>query len=243
MQRILFFSDTHLNPTQSERIGFLADFMEKQSKNTDFYILGDLFDIWIGPGHIKLGEYQNILKELKKLSSSGININFIPGNRDYMVGPELTESTGIIVLSEIYELNANGKKILLTHGDLLCTQDRDYQRYRRVMRSGVVKTITRSLPHSVGQTIGQGLKKMSARSKETKTPMSKNIVMDTVQYYFDLSFDAVICGHIHQAQHIEVPTNGKTKHLFVTGQLAPDTKGGFSLPYVTMINGQLELVQ
>ncbi|MFH1228025.1 MAG: UDP-2,3-diacylglucosamine diphosphatase [Planctomycetota bacterium] len=242
MQRILFFSDTHLSPAEPERTVFLADFMENQSKNTAFYILGDLFDIWIGPGHIKLMEYQHILNRLKILTSAGMDINFIPGNRDYMVGPELTEATGVRVLPEMFELNANGKKLLLTHGDLLCTHDRDYQRYRRVVQSGVVKTITRNLPHSMGRTIGRGLKKISARSKGTKTSASKDIVMDTVKEYLDQSFDAIICGHIHKAQHIEVLSSGKIKHLFVTGALAPDGKGGFDLPCVSLIKGKLELL-
>jgi UDP-2,3-diacylglucosamine hydrolase len=268
MLKTIFFSDTHLSPAQPDKTRFLIEFLNTHSKDTSFYILGDLFDIWIGPGHVKLMDYADILNAFRKLTGSGTAINFIPGNRDYMVGQELAEATGVRVLPEVYALNLPGMKIMLTHGDLLCTDDIDYQSYRRLMQSKLVKSAARSLPTSVGTRLGKGLKNFSAGSDSARIIPGKTIarllerselqptipgsnslrsncrriVPATVKRFLKESYDAVICGHIHKPSQTEFNVSNKVKHLFVVGSLNKDAGGNFSLPHALYQDGKIELI-
>ena len=240
-QRIIFFSDTHLSPAQPDKTGFLIDFLNTHSKNTSFYILGDLFDIWIGPGHVKLLDYADILNTFKKLTDSDVEINFIPGNRDYMVGQELADATGVKVLPEIFLLTLPNKKVMLTHGDLLCTQDIAYQNYRRLMQSELVKSAARALPASVGTKLGKGLKTFSAGSDTARILPVKNIVPATIKRFFKQSFDAIVCGHIHKPSQTELNVANKVKYLFVVGSLNKDTRGNFQFSYAECLDGEIKI--
>ncbi|MBI4713420.1 MAG: UDP-2,3-diacylglucosamine diphosphatase [Planctomycetes bacterium] len=236
-KRIIFFADTHLSPAQPDKSRFVIDFLHQQSRNTTFYILGDFFDIWIGPAHIKLPDYAEILKELKKLTASGVAINLIPGNRDYMVGPELTRAAGIKVLPPVFTLDTGHIRLILTHGDLLCTNDTPYQGYRRLLQSRIVKSVGKSLPGPVGRTLGKGLRRnFSTPKSEYKILPGKNIVrlpvklqptipgsnspcsncrsivIATAKRYLT-GCDAIICGHIHRHSQ----TRFGDKQLFVVG--------------------------
>ena len=126
----LFISDLHLSLEKPEITGrFLAFLSDRATKAAALYILGDLFDAWIGDDDFTPPN-NKIRKQLKQLTDSGIPVYFQPGNRDFLLGKKFVADTGIILLDDYAVIDLYGIPTLLTHGDLLCTDDLAYQEFR-----------------------------------------------------------------------------------------------------------------
>ena len=130
----LFVSDVHLDSERPELTGRFLDFLERQaSRAGKLYILGDLFEYWIGddcPGD--LGE--TIAAALTSLADSGVPVYFMHGNRDFLLGPDYAAAAGMELLDDPTPLELDGRYLLLSHGDALCTDDIEYQKLRRQVR-------------------------------------------------------------------------------------------------------------
>lgn len=220
MAPIIFFADTHLNISQPDKTQRVIRFLRNQSLDTTFYILGDLFDLWIGPNHIELNDYKEIIEEFKRLTSAGMKINFIPGNRDFQVGPEISNKTGIKIMPEIFSITLGDKKILLTHGDIFCTEDKSYQTYRRVSHAKIIRSAYRLLPKKIGMGLGKKIRGYSQDIVPQKPLITRNIIDSVLNRYFKKGYDIIICGHIHKHQKREI-FPGKT--LITVGSW--ETKG------------------
>ena len=149
MKSIYFISDIHLDPNNSKVTKKFIEFMNNKSSDMkELYILGDLFEFWIDD---KYDIIQNnlIISTLKKISENGTKIFLMHGNRDFLVGKKFTKITNIQILPENYILNLNETKILITHGDLLCTDDVDYQKFRRFIRNKLTLKIFNSLSNNI----------------------------------------------------------------------------------------------
>lgn len=135
MDHCLFISDLHLCESRPHITKSFIDFLKTKAKNAQaLYILGDFFEYWAGDDAIEIGAHQTIIKSLKKLSSS-TEIFLMHGNRDFLIGNKFEEATGAKLLTDPTLLNLYGKSVLLSHGDALCTDDADYQKFRREVRS------------------------------------------------------------------------------------------------------------
>ncbi len=135
-KEILFISDLHLNPEQLDDTGRLfIDFLQTQASATDaLYILGDLFELWLGDDAI-LPAYQPYLEALRKLTDSGTSLYIIRGNRDFLLGDKFQSLTGAQLLKDPTVINLDGIPTLLMHGDLLCTDDIAYQQFRAMVHN------------------------------------------------------------------------------------------------------------
>ncbi|MEK7449818.1 MAG: UDP-2,3-diacylglucosamine diphosphatase [Planctomycetota bacterium] len=236
----IFLADVHLNPKNPGRTKKFLDFLASLPKNkeTVLYILGDLFDFWIGPKHIDLPDHSEVLKQLKKLTREELTINFIHGNRDFQIGREFSQATGVNVLGDNAIIKLGDQKVWLTHGDLLCTNDTGYTSYRRLARTRLVQSAYQSLPRTAGYGIGSGLRRLSAKLVAQKPEQTRAIVLKTVRSYFDKGYDVIICGHIHHAGRKIIKTSpDQNKLLFTLGLwseqtghfLTYDEKSGFNL--------------
>ena len=131
----LFISDLHLEASRPE-IGeqFLA-FLESQARTADaLYILGDLFEAWVGDDDPN-PYYAQMKVALRALSDSGVPVFFMHGNRDFMIGARFAEETGITLLADPSPIELHGEKVLLSHGDAMCTDDVEYQQVRAMTRN------------------------------------------------------------------------------------------------------------
>ncbi len=129
-QDIIFISDLHLALEKKEITRRFLNFLENQARSAvAVYILGDLFDAWIGDDD-NTPPNKKIKTHLKQLSDSGTQIFLQQGNRDFLMGKKFCLQTGITLLDEYAVIELNGEKTLLTHGDLLCTDDIPYQQFR-----------------------------------------------------------------------------------------------------------------
>ena len=127
---ILFISDLHISLEKPEITRrFLAFLKNRASKAEAVYILGDLFDAWIGDDDPTPPNRQ-IRKQFKQLTDSGVQVYFQQGNRDFLLGKKFCEETGVKLLEDTVVIDLYGTPTLLTHGDLLCTDDLPYQAFR-----------------------------------------------------------------------------------------------------------------
>ena len=135
----LIIADVHLHPDDTHPINhaFYA-FLDTEASQADaLYILGDLFEMWVGDD-IGLEQYKTVVKLFAELTSSGLPIYLLFGNRDFLMRKAFWQATGINPIYEPYPLTLHGHKLLMLHGDSLCTDDKDYQRARKVLRNPVV---------------------------------------------------------------------------------------------------------
>jgi UDP-2,3-diacylglucosamine hydrolase len=127
---ILFISDLHLSLDKPEITRRFLNFLEKRASQVSaLYILGDLFDAWIGDDDPTPPNFK-IRSQLKQLTQSGTAVYFQPGNRDFLLGKRFCQDTGITLLNDYAVIDLMGSATLLTHGDLLCTDDLPYQAFR-----------------------------------------------------------------------------------------------------------------
>ena len=130
-----FISDLHLSDKHPELTqAFFVFLNESKEACTHLYILGDLFEAWIGDDD-DTPIYQEIKKALLEFTTNGPETFFIHGNRDFLIGNDFAKDTGITLLPDPYSLDINGQKVVLSHGDFLCTDDIDYIAFRDQVRT------------------------------------------------------------------------------------------------------------
>jgi UDP-2,3-diacylglucosamine hydrolase len=132
----LFISDLHLSedrPAANERF---FSFLEDTARDVgSLYILGDFFEYWIGDDDLAYPFHAVIAGILRELSRNGVALYLMHGNRDFLIGTRFCEATGATLLDDPTVVELEGEKTLLMHGDTLCTDDLDYQAWRRTARS------------------------------------------------------------------------------------------------------------
>lgn len=192
MPHTLFIADLHLCAEEPAiTAGFLA-FLRREAPQADaLYILGDLFEAWIGdddPDPLHAG----IASALKALQQLGVPCYFIHGNRDFLLGKRFATASGMTLLPEEQVPELYGRRILIMHGDTLCTDDQGYQRFRRKVHQPWLQKLFLALPLFVRQRIAV---KMRAGSKHANS--SKDISI------MDVNAEAVKAAMMrHQVQYL-----------------------------------------
>jgi UDP-2,3-diacylglucosamine hydrolase len=130
----LFISDLHLDDTRPEITQLFLNFLAKTASNAEaLYILGDLFEAWVGDDETSTIAKQ-VRKALREVSEQGVPIFFMRGNRDFLVSAQFASDCGLTLLPDPCVIDLYGKPTLLMHGDLLCTDDTAYQAFRNQVR-------------------------------------------------------------------------------------------------------------
>jgi UDP-2,3-diacylglucosamine hydrolase len=131
----LFISDLHLEAGRPEIAEQFLKFLKIEAVSADaLYILGDLFESWVGDDDPN-AHYAEVKAAIRKLTDLGIPVYFMHGNRDFMIGEDFAADTGVTLLPEYFVLDINDTRVLLTHGDALCTDDHEYQAMRTMTRN------------------------------------------------------------------------------------------------------------
>ncbi|KFK97512.1 MULTISPECIES: UDP-2,3-diacylglucosamine diphosphatase [unclassified Serratia (in: enterobacteria)] len=169
----LFIADLHLCAQEPAITAGFLRFLQRDAVHADaLYILGDLFEVWIGdddpePLH---GE---IAAALKALQQAGTPCYFIHGNRDFLLGKRFAQASGMTLLPEQQVIDLYGRKALILHGDTLCTDDQAYQEFRRKVHNTWIQTLFLALPLRWRLQIAA---KMRARSQQTNQHKSAAIM-------------------------------------------------------------------
>lgn len=135
MAHTLFISDLHLDESRPQHLDALKQLLESEAGRCDaLYVLGDLFEIWIGDDDDN-PFYQKATQAFRQFSDQGSALFFMHGNRDFLLGEQFAEQTGGDLLDEGSVVDLYGTKVLLMHGDSLCTQDEKYMAFRQQVRN------------------------------------------------------------------------------------------------------------
>jgi len=203
----LFISDLHLSDKQASTLEFFLHFLAHQACQADeLYILGDLFDSWIGDDNC-VAPIPQVIKALKALSEQNTRLFLMHGNRDFLIGKAFCRATGAQLLTDPCCLQLQSRKVLLTHGDLLCTDDVQYQQFRRQIRKPAFIQDFLSRPLQQRTEIARQYRHESmaahALKNEESMDVNKHAVRDMLQQY---AANILIHGHTHRpAVHKDEP--------------------------------------
>ena len=194
-----FISDLHLSAKKPEITERFLKFLREDAIKADaLYILGDLFDVWMGDDQID-PHTQTIIEGLYHLHEQGIPLYFMRGNRDFLIGDDFAHNSGCVLLPDPTRIMLYGKNILLTHGDQLCTLDKKYQYFRRFIRAPMLQSFFLKLPMRLRALIAAWIRKQSKRSQTTPYSPTWDVALETV--YGALRHHdchTLIHGHTHQ---------------------------------------------
>jgi len=237
---MLFVADVHLcesRPAATARFfSFLAQAAQQASA---LYILGDLFEAWVGDDDLESPLHRAVAQHLSDLTSHGVQVFFMHGNRDFMLAQHYAALCGMQLLADPVVIDVFGTATLLTHGDMLCTDDTDYQRFRRVSRHPLMLKILRALPLSLRHTLAGRARIGSEQAKAHKT----NAIMDVNQHAVTEMFrqygvSRMIHGHTHRpALHIHDVTGKDMNEKKCERWVLPDWYGDRGGYIVCDING------
>lgn len=195
----LFISDLHLPDQPSPlREGFLRFLRGPASTAEALYILGDLFEYWIGDD-VGVQAYAQEIEALRALTDSGVAVFFMHGNRDFLVGEAFSAATGVTLLADPTLIEVSGTPTLLSHGDLWCVDDRGYQRWRRFSRNRLAQRLFLKLSVMRRQRIAGGVRGKSHDDKRYKAENIMDVNAGAIRAAFDRSGAArIIHGHTHR---------------------------------------------
>ena len=197
--RTLFISDLHLHAGRPDLTRALLQFLDTHTDPCDsLYILGDLFEAWIGDDAIP-EDLQPVIDKLKSLSDAGIKLFFQHGNRDFLVGNTFAKLTGCVLLPDSYIINLPSGQALIMHGDQLCTDDVEYQALRKQLRNPqwqnafTAKTVTERL--AIAQQLRSASKQKNAQKSETIMDVNPHAVELALEH---ANIKLMIHGHTHR---------------------------------------------
>jgi UDP-2,3-diacylglucosamine hydrolase len=214
----LFISDLHLSPDNPKLIDLTIKFLQQQTHDiSTLYILGDLFNTWLGDDVVPV-EFLPLINQLQQLHKTGISSYIMVGNRDFMLGEKFAQQCGSQLIQEPTVVNIAGQRMLLMHGDSLCTDDVSYQRYRQWSRNRLLQWCFLKLPTSIRQHISDKIKQKSREQKQYKTAMIMDVNQEAVEKVFmnhDVSY--LIHGHTHRPAIHQLTIADKTVYRIVLG--------------------------
>ncbi|WP_417027684.1 UDP-2,3-diacylglucosamine diphosphatase [Citrobacter sp.] len=214
----LFIADLHLC-TEEPAItaGFLRFLADDARKADALYILGDLFEAWIGdddPNPL----HREMAAAIKALTDSGVPCFFIHGNRDFLIGKRFAHESGMTLLPQEKVLNLYGRNVLIMHGDTLCTDDTGYQAFRAKVHQPWLQKLFLSLPLFIRQRIAA---KMRAGSKAANSSKSLEIMDVNPQAVINEmekhQVQWLIHGHTHRPAVHELTANAQPAFRVVLG--------------------------
>lgn len=209
-----FISDIHLHANSNFQAQLLIEFLNTKAIDADaLYIVGDLFAIWLGDD-LKEPYSLELIAALKKLSAK-VPIYIMHGNRDFLIGKKFCNASGAKLLPDPSIITIYGQKILLTHGDQLCTLDISYQKFRRIVQNPILNKIFLLLPIQTRRKIGRFLSK---KSRNKQDPEVYNVANHTVEEWFNkYNTNLMIHGHTHMPA---IHNDNQTKRI-VLGDWEP----------------------
>lgn len=214
----LFIADIHLSIQKPTIIAGFLHFLRHYVINAEaLYILGDLFEIWIGdddPNPL----HQEIATALKALSQRGIRCYFIHGNRDFLLGQHYAANCGMTLLPAQQVLELAGYRVVILHGDTLCTDDIDYQYFRCCVRQYWFKKLFLLLPLPVRLNIAGMIRANNVRIDTNKKMDAIDVNMQSVMTVLTQTKAAImIHGHTHQPALHEIASATGVYHRAVLG--------------------------
>lgn len=214
----LFISDLHLSASRAGLADLFVAFLERRVRPTDtLYILGDLFEVWLGDD-AATGDQRRTMAALRARADSGTRIMFIHGNRDFLAGKGFEEESGCRILPDASIIRLGDEPVLIMHGDSLCTDDVEYQAFKAKVRQPALQAQFLALPIEQRQAIAQSYRAESAKSTRRK-PMeimdvNAQAVAETMRAQ---GVTRLIHGHTHRQAIHDLTLDGAPAQRIVLG--------------------------
>ncbi|MFT5132634.1 MAG: UDP-2,3-diacylglucosamine hydrolase [Gammaproteobacteria bacterium] len=206
----LFISDLHLSPERPEKLELFKRLLTGRARQAAaLYILGDLFDhFWVGNDD-RTPPNPAIISELLAFAKINKNLFIIRGNRDLMLDANFKAVSGCTLLPDRHVIELDGEKVLLSHGDIFCSKDLGYQRYRRFMETGFTRYVFPRLPYALRIKLSHGLRPLIKKSSIKKSKDIIDVEQVTVERaMLEYGVQQLIHGHTHRPDVHRFQLNG-----------------------------------
>ena len=214
----LFISDLHLDPARPAITALFRDFLTSRAATAEaLYILGDLFEAWLGDDDDS-PDTRALTEALQQCTAGGTPVYVMRGNRDFLLGERFAEDSGVTLLEDPTVIELYGVPTLLMHGDLLCTDDTEYQAFRAQVRNADWQAALLAKPLAERQAIAREMRDAS-RAQTTGKPESimdvnAHTVSDYLRQHHTLQ---LIHGHTHRPAMHDIELDGQAARRMVLG--------------------------
>ena len=214
----LFISDLHLDAGEPETIRRFTSFIEREARAArELYILGDLFEAWVGDDDDD-PRLAPILAALAQVTRAGVPCSVMHGNRDFLIGARFCSETGCRLLGDYERIDLHGETVLLTHGDLLCTDDTRYQSLRATLRNPAWQREFLAKPLAERRKIAAELRELSATEIAAKPYEIMDVNQGTVERTMrEHRVSLLLHGHTHRPAIHRFALDGRPAARIVLG--------------------------
>lgn len=214
----LFISDLHLEAGQPAIGEQFVSFLANDARQAEaLYILGDLFDAWLGDDDPNpyFGEMKSAMRDL---ADTGVPTFFMHGNRDFMIGEQFAAETGVTILSDPVVVTLYGQNVVLSHGDALCTDDVHYQKIRAMTRDPDWQSMMRAKPLQERIALAAEARKESVARGASLSDEIMDVNQDAVAATLrEHGVDIMLHGHTHRPAIHEIDLGDRTATRIVLG--------------------------
>jgi UDP-2,3-diacylglucosamine hydrolase len=227
MKPTLLLSDLHLAPERTAAVAAFHAFARGPAREAAaVYVMGDLFDAWIGDDQRREPFAQAIVESLRGLSDAGVPLYIARGNRDFLLGDAFAQAAGATLLQEQTIVELGGTMTLLSHGDEFCTDDVGYQRYRALSRDPGHQRRLLRLPYRLRRWIAAWLRRGSRAATARKPESILDVNAAAIERAFRrLDVPRMIHGHTHRPAHHRSIVDGTPRERLVLADW--DDRGHF----------------
>ncbi|MDR9438843.1 MAG: UDP-2,3-diacylglucosamine diphosphatase [Halomonas sp.] len=229
----LLISDLHLHPGAPEITEGFLHWLDEHARGCDaLYILGDFFEAWIGDDLLDLVDHDptgnaalaaRIAAALKRLADSGAAIYLMHGNRDFLLGERFAKEAGATLLPDPSVIMLDNERVLLMHGDSLCTRDEAYQAFRAQARHPLWQEQILSMPIQERIALARQLREQSGEANSNKAEDIMDVTPgEVVKVMAEHGVTTLIHGHTHRPTVHELEVEGQPAKRYVLGDWQPE---------------------
>ena len=219
MPHTLFISDLHLSQHTSAATDTLLHFLRDTAAQAEsLYVLGDLFEYWIGDEALQQPDTKRVIQAFRALADRGVQTYFMHGNRDFLVGAGVAQASGLRLLPDPTLVDLYGTPTLLMHGDTLCSDDHEYQKFRAMVRNPVWQQAFLAKPLDERLRMAQQVRGKSEQAKQVKDMDIMDVAQATVEDALrSHHYARLIHGHTHRPARHEHMVDGHACERWVLG--------------------------
>jgi len=196
---IILVSDWHLPPEHTAQAEFFVRFCQEVCQGArQVFVLGDLFQAWVGPKHAARPGHARVLETLERLAGSGTTVVLLRGNRDFLLDRKVTRRYGLELAGDAWCGELSGKRYRLSHGDEVCEDDRLHKFLRAVTGHPPLSTLAKLAPLSAGDAVARFYRRLSDRRRTRRKTRKLEPSADRLRAEFDAGPDVIVIGHWHE---------------------------------------------
>jgi len=222
----LFISDLHLQAAHPRTTQAFLNFLQARAMQVQqLYLLGDLFEYWAGDDDLETPYNSEIAAAIRQVSASGVEVFWIAGNRDFLVGESFAQAAGLTMLPDPSVIEVAGRRLAIAHGDAQCTDDLAYMAFRAQVRQPQWQAQFLALPLAQRKAIIAGVRKESQEEQRHKTMEIMDVNAEAVNALFDATAaSTLIHGHTHRPARHQMQQDNAIRTRYVLPDWEYDVK-------------------